>query len=76
MYFILHNETKKEKKNYKIGLNNLGEEIELVAFIVGILKSIHTIWPSTLHCVTSIIEQNHPTKNIYKKKKPLRTQKI
>ena len=43
MYFILHNETKKEKKNYKIGLNNLGEEIELVAFIVGILKSIHTI---------------------------------
>ena len=43
MYFILHNETKKEEKNYKIGLNNLGEEIELVAFIVGILKSIHTI---------------------------------
>ena len=60
---------KRKKKNYKIGLNNLGEEIEPVAFIVGILKSIHTIWPSTLHCVTSIIEQNHPTKNIYKKKK-------
>ena len=77
MYFILHNETKKEKKNYKIGLNNLGEEIEPVAFIVGILKSIHTIWPSTIHCVTSIMEQNHPTKNIYKKKKkPLRIQKL
>ena len=34
---------KKKKKNYRIELNNLGEEIEPVAFIVGILKSILTI---------------------------------
>ena len=29
---------KRRKKNYGIELNNLGEEIEPVAFIVGILK--------------------------------------
>ena len=28
----------KRKKKYKIKLNNLGEEIELVAFIIGILN--------------------------------------
>ena len=29
---------KREKKKYRIKLNNLGEEIELVAFIIGILN--------------------------------------
>ena len=29
---------KRKKKKYRIQLNNLGDEIELVAFIVGILK--------------------------------------
>ena len=28
----------KRKKKYRIKLNNLGEEIELVAFIIGILN--------------------------------------
>ena len=28
----------KRKKKYRIKLNNFGEEIELVAFIIGILK--------------------------------------
>ena len=63
MYFMNIMKQKKKKKNYRIELNNLGEEIEPVAFIVGILKSILTIWPSTIHCGTSIIEQNYPTKN-------------
>ena len=63
VYFMNIMKQKREKENYKIELNNLGEEIEPIAFIVGILKSIHTIWPSTIHCGTSIIEQNHPTKN-------------
>ena len=64
----------KRKKKYKIKLNNLGEEIELVAFIIGILN-VSTQFDLVQYIVVLPLQNKTIQLKIYTKKKKTKNTK-